>query len=337
MDDLISVIVPVYNVENYLEKCVDSILNQTYKNLEIILVDDGSTDNCGKMCDEYAKKDGRIKVIHKQNGGLSDARNAGIDIAQGEFIGFIDSDDYIHLQMYEILYNAIIEANADVAKCDFKDVYANDDNVFDNVDIIKSKVYTNQELITGYFFKDYIWEFAISACVKLYRKEIFNNLRFPKGRLYEDYYIKYDILTRANKVVIVDQVLYYYFHRDGSIMHSNVTMKSINDMHTICKNDLEFFISRNDKMNILYQQDEYLTRFTKDKLAVYIKNREMIKDFKPANNDFKKIFLDCLINQKICKLKKIMMIFLFINTRVAYKLCLKYFPECLHPFMREDK
>ena len=117
MTDLVSVIVPIYKVEKYLGKCVDSIINQTYKNLEIILVDDGSPDNSGKICDEYAKKDNRIKVIHKENGGLSSARNAGLDVATGEFIAFVDSDDRIHLDFVEKLYRAIKEENADIASC----------------------------------------------------------------------------------------------------------------------------------------------------------------------------------------------------------------------------
>ena len=123
MDEKISVIVPVYNVEQYLERCVDSIINQTYKNLEILLVNDGSTDNSGQLCDELAKKDDRIRVIHKENGGLSDARNVGIDEAEAELIGFIDSDDYIDEDMYETLYRQLRESNADLSMCGHYDVF----------------------------------------------------------------------------------------------------------------------------------------------------------------------------------------------------------------------
>ena len=125
MEDLISVVVPIYNVENYIKKCVDSILSQTYKNLEIILVDDGSPDNCPQICDEYAQKDNRIKVIHKENGGLSDARNAGIDISKGKFITFIDSDDYIEKDYVEVLYNSIKENASDMAIGSHKAIYDN--------------------------------------------------------------------------------------------------------------------------------------------------------------------------------------------------------------------
>lgn len=118
-EDLISIIVPVYKVENYLSKCLDSMICQTYKNIEIILVDDGSPDNSGKICDDYAKKDSRIKVIHKENGGLSDARNAGLKIATGKYIGFVDSDDYISVEMYEKLYNQAKKEDADIACCNY--------------------------------------------------------------------------------------------------------------------------------------------------------------------------------------------------------------------------
>ena len=126
MDSLISVIVPIYNVEKYLQKCVDSIINQTYKNLEIILVDDGSPDNCPKMCDDYAEKDSRIKVVHKENGGLSDARNVGMEVATGEYVSFIDSDDYISLDFYETLLETIVDNDSDVVECGVVKFYENE-------------------------------------------------------------------------------------------------------------------------------------------------------------------------------------------------------------------
>ena len=126
---LISVIVPIYNVEKYLDRCVDSIINQTYKNLEIILVDDGSPDNCPQMCDDYAKKDSRIKVVHKENGGLSDARNVGMEVATGEYVSFIDSDDYISLDFYETLLETIVDNDSDIVECGVVKFY--EDNSFD--------------------------------------------------------------------------------------------------------------------------------------------------------------------------------------------------------------
>ena len=126
MEDLISIIIPVYKVEKYIYKCIDSVLNQTYKNLEIILVDDGSPDKCPEICEEYAKKDNRIKIIHKKNGGLSDARNAGLKVATGKYIGFVDSDDYIEKDMYQVLYNNIIKTNSDISIVNLKEVKENE-------------------------------------------------------------------------------------------------------------------------------------------------------------------------------------------------------------------
>lgn len=162
MKERISVVVPVYNVEQYLEKCVNSIINQTYKNLEIILVDDGATDKSGKLCDELAKLDNRIMVYHKKNGGLSDARNYGVERATGDYIGFVDGDDYIDAEMYEKLYEAIKKENVDVAECNLKIIYS------DRVELFTEKkyysVYTKQEYLEEYLKIEKIFG---SACVRL--------------------------------------------------------------------------------------------------------------------------------------------------------------------------
>lgn len=174
-NELISVIIPVYKVEKYLDECIQSVINQTYKNLEIILVDDGSPDNCGKICDEYAKKDNRIKVIHKENGGLSSARNAGLDIARGEYISFIDSDDYVSKDFIKNM--SIQMANADLIICGMKNVYKEDEKCDEKENVvIKNETLTfieaNQKLIKP---KNEIY---VTACNKLYRRELFDNLRF---------------------------------------------------------------------------------------------------------------------------------------------------------------
>lgn len=209
---LISVIVPVYNVAEYLPECVDSIINQTYKNLEIILVDDGSTDACPDICDDYAKRDSRIRVIHKKNGGLSDARNAGLDICTGEWIGFVDSDDYIASDMYEKLYCAAIENDCDVAVCHF---LCEDDGALFDSNKFRKYVYDKKE--------DMIWELfmggtgIISACLKLYKRGIFKKLRFPKNINYEDAYIVLDVVKVTSNMVILPDMLYFYRTRVGSI------------------------------------------------------------------------------------------------------------------------
>ena len=211
--DLISVIVPVYNVEKYLEKCVDSIINQTYKNLEIILVDDGATDNSGKMCDEFAKKDSRIKVIHKENGGLSDARNFGLDVATGKYIQFIDSDDYIDEDMLELLYNNIKKYNAEISMCSHyilteEECTAEGTNtldIYNRVDILK-------EVLLDEKVRSYAWN-------KLFLRDLFKEIRFPKGRVFEDVLTIPKIFEKANTVVLDDVSKYYYRQRKGSILH----------------------------------------------------------------------------------------------------------------------
>ncbi|MFZ4454878.1 MAG: glycosyltransferase family 2 protein [Bacteroidales bacterium] len=223
MKPLISIIVPIYNVEAYLKRCVVSIQNQTYPNIEIILVDDGSPDNSGKLCDELAAKDERIKVIHKPNGGLSDARNAGIDIAQGEFLSFIDSDDYIHPQMMELLYQNLVEAKADLSCCDIKNAYSTEAEYFDFDNTVK--LYTNIEALEMLF--TYYCQVFVMVCNKLYRKEAFTEFRFAKGKIHEDEFLTYKILHHSPKIVFSDARLYYYYQSPNSIMRSQFSEKRL--------------------------------------------------------------------------------------------------------------
>ena len=217
----ISIIVPVYNVEKYLNKCVDSILNQTFKEFELILVDDGSPDNSGAICDQYAKKDSRVKVIHKENGGLSSARNAGIEVAQGKYLGFIDSDDYIAEDMYEILYQNIKKYNADISSVELISVYNDRFKLKDYSPEIKvlNQEQAMQVVLEGTDFYAYAWN-------KLYNRNLFNEIRFPKGKTFEDAFIIMKILKRANKVVISNVEKYFYVKRQNSIMSSTFSKKT---------------------------------------------------------------------------------------------------------------
>lgn len=213
MKDLISVIVPVYNVEEYIRECLNSIINQTYKKLEIILIDDGSTDKSGEICEEYMAKDNRIKVIHQGNAGLSDARNAGIEIATGNYIQFIDSDDYIDEDMLETLYNLIIENDADIAMCSnyiLKDGIkscecSNKKYIYDRKEALK-------EILIDETIRSYSWN-------KLAKKELFNEIRFPSKRVFEDVLTTPKLFEKSNKVVFLDTPKYYYRQRKGSILN----------------------------------------------------------------------------------------------------------------------
>lgn len=219
---LVSVIVPVYNVEKYLEQCVYSVINQTYKNLEIILVNDGSTDSSGSICDKLAELDKRIKVVHKENGGLSDARNVGIDVSSGDYIAFLDSDDWIDIECYEKLYKLIKKYDADIACCNFKRVYketeelrhSSEEQIYSNIDALK-EIYLNRGLQ------------MIVAWNKLQKKELFIDKRYPKGKIHEDEFLTPRILYDAKKIVYTDDELIYYRYVENSITNSKFSYKNL--------------------------------------------------------------------------------------------------------------
>lgn len=208
---MISVIVPVYNVEKYLERCVKSIAAQTYKDLEILLIDDGSTDKSGKMCDDFQQTDSRIKAFHKQNGGLSDARNYGIEHSAGEFISFVDSDDYIDEKMLETLHRLITENDADLAVCSAMDVFEGKEvtQVKEIKEFNLNKVQSYKYMLRG--------DGIPSACNKLYKRQTVGDVRFPVGKLYEDGFFTPQILKRVEKTAVTSKPMYYYFRRADSI------------------------------------------------------------------------------------------------------------------------
>lgn len=226
---LISVIVPVYRIEKYISRCINSILNQTYKNLEIILVNDGSPDNCGIICEKYANKDKRIKVIHKENGGLSDARNEGLRTFQGIYVTFVDGDDWISKFYIENLYNAIRSSEADLAISNFE-------NVKKNCKIKKSPINTllNMQVVTVEdCFKKLLNQRGVetSAWGKMYRKNIIKDLQYPVGKLYEDIPVTTQAISRCSKIVIIDNIDYYYFQRNDSIQYEKFKIEKMDAIY----------------------------------------------------------------------------------------------------------
>ncbi len=218
----ISVIIPIYNVEKYLPQCLDSIINQTYTNLEIILVNDGSTDSSPKICDEYAAKDPRIKVIHKKNGGLSDARNAGYQEVTGDYLAFVDSDDMVALDLYNNLLETAVFYNADIVECGFvkfideKDLQKlSSQNTADEFGTEEAL-----ELLMKEELKQVVWN-------KIYKKEVVNSFLFEKGKIHEDEFWTYKIFARAKKIVKLSTPLYFYRQQNESIMAEKYTVKRL--------------------------------------------------------------------------------------------------------------
>ncbi|MBQ2900586.1 MAG: glycosyltransferase family 2 protein [Agathobacter sp.] len=263
MGDLISIIVPIYKVEAYLERCVNSLLSQSYKNIEIILVDDGSPDNCPLLCDELKQKDSRIRVLHKENGGLSSARNAGLRIANGEYIAFVDSDDYIAVDMLEKMHEAIVKDGTDLCICDFCSVdeagksleteeeqFAFENTIFSMEETLK--------LVCGYTKKDNVWR-LVPAWNKLYHKHLFENCSFEEGKLHEDEFFIHHVISQCNTISLISDKLYYYVQRENSIVNSKYSIKRFDAAYAY--KDRYLFVKNIDKqlgVAAIMQLCEYL-------------------------------------------------------------------------------
>lgn len=317
-NELISVIVPIYNVEQYLEKCVNSIINQTYKNLEIILVDDGATDNSGKLCDELAKLDNRIKVYHKENGGLSDARNYGVERATGGYIGFVDSDDYIDPEMYEKLYEAIKKENTDVAECNLKIIYP------DRVELFTEKKYcsvcTKQEYLEEYLKIEKVFG---SACVRLINSKIAKKINFPVGKLYEDTYYAYGLINVADSYVIMDAPYYNYLMRENSITNARFNprifdlIEIVEEFHnTVYKNypgleeaaDCRRMYAYFSVLNSILLEENYRDNEYYSEILSY----------------FKRNYISLLKNKYINRNRKLSVILIKLNIDLYRKVLMKY-------------
>ena len=230
----LSIIVPVYKVEQYIHKCVDSILNQTFTDFELILVDDGSPDNCGEICDEYAQKDERVRVIHKENGGLSDARNFGLKKAKGKYISFIDSDDWVDLDLYRDVIDYQEDNDLGVVCFDVYEVKGEKikyNNRFD-----ANKIFTGADAL----YKILTDEIDNSACNKVYKKELWEDIEFPVGRCFEDVATTYKVFHKAGKVGYYKRAYYYYVKREGSIVASSFSAVKRFDYFIGYKDRFEF-------------------------------------------------------------------------------------------------
>lgn len=227
MNPLISVIVPIYKVEAYLPRCIDSIIFQTYDNLEIILVDDGSPDGCGKICDSYAEQDSRIRVIHKENAGLGYARNSGLEICTGKYIMFVDSDDYLKRDCVEILYHRLINDSSDIAISNYIKVFDDGLSKAGTCKCFEKDVVTRHMLLETF----YLHCVYVTAWGKLYKRSVFENIFFPKLRCGEDTWIFGDVIERCNTISFVNIPLYNYYQRSDSILHTKDIGKCLDSIN----------------------------------------------------------------------------------------------------------
>ncbi|MDD3341521.1 MAG: glycosyltransferase family 2 protein [Bacilli bacterium] len=291
--DLITVVIPVYKVEKYISKCVNSIVNQTYKKLEIILVDDGSPDTCGNICDDFSKKDDRIVVVHKKNGGLSDARNCGLEIAKGKYICFVDSDDYIDEKYISILYTNLLKTKADISIIGYQFYYENHEERIKSIPVNKPIIIDSEKAIS-YLFRDnkignYAWN-------KMYKIELFENIRYPKGKKMEDLGTTYKLFDKCTKIVFSNIELYYYLQRNDSILHSADT-KLCNDKFQLSYDRYEFILNHYPNMKeskkFMFENALRLYPFLIDK---HKKNADYIlsikvKDFKLSKGNLMRYFI----------------------------------------------
>ena len=319
----ISVIVPVYNCEKYLEKCINSILSQTFDDLELILINDGSSDNSGKICDEFKEKDSRVKIVHQKNMGVSVARNVGLDVSEGKYIGFIDGDDYIESDMYEFLYNNIKKNEAEVAICGIANIFMKNNGSekltrqtsnFSGVKVLNGEKAFSESLKSKIF--------SVNPVNKLFDKKLFKGEHFPEGKISEDAFLIPKVLLKANKVVCSSDIKYYYIRHENSITTSNffdkdwnVTEAYLNHLNTIKKHYPKL---------IKEAEFRYFWSYTYvlDKMIVS-KNKVSKSDYDKALKFIRKNIFKIIFNPYFSLKRKIVSCVLMINENLYKKLIIK--------------
>lgn len=315
---LITVIVPVYKVEAYLERAILSITSQTYENLQIILVDDGSPDNCGSICDAYGKKDSRILVIHKENGGLSDARNAGLEAAKGEYIAFLDSDDFIAPFFLEVLFEALLSTGSDVALCPYETVTEGKAAEFhrplQDKEWEKSYyfLYDRKELLLNMYDMNHPdATYFIVAWNKLYKASLWKDIRFPKGKIHEDEATTYKIFDKAQKGVYVKYPMYGYFSVPSSITRDAFSKKRLQWMEALTDR-IAFFEEGTGEMELAF----FACKARADgAIRYYYPLKEQVEDSQKEQKQLKEYVREALKDQKKYGSLRL-------TTRIGYRLFL---------------
>lgn len=303
---LVSIIVPVYNVEYYLKQCLDSVINQTYKDIEIILIDDGSTDNSGKICEEYAKKDARIKFFRQKNKGLSAVKNRGIETASGDYIMFIDSDDYADVQLCEKLLDALTEQDSDMAVCHYS--YIGDDGELLSTSDFGGYRPFPDSVLTGNDYIESICRYGSMICVvswnKIYKKSVFKNLRFAEGKLSEDELIIHHIADACSRIAIISGQYYYYRIRKGSITNTEHLVKRLDNTYALLDR-LNFIKERNYGAEfILELEKEIINDFIRSIRMLDKNNKEHKTEVKHFSKTLKPIVKHLLANGNLTKSEK---------------------------------
>jgi glycosyltransferase involved in cell wall biosynthesis len=314
MSPLISIIVPVYNVESYLERCVNSLLNQTYTNIEIILIDDGSTDNSPLLCDQFKSIDERVVVHHKKNEGLSSARNKGIEMATGMYIGFVDSDDFVAEDMFEKLLDASMMNSAEISLCARYHYYDNGNT--SSADTLPSAaIWSNEQAISNLL----VWnKIDSSACNKLFKTSLFESKRFPIGKRCEDVFIIPELICASSKVVHIGEPKYYYYQRHLSITHAAFSMNfmDILEAHESVANFvIKQFPDLKSKAKSFYYNaflSVYLTYYSAKATSVYATIKTKIDSIAKAG------FFSILFDQYITSRNKFLFTVIFLKFHGIY-------------------
>lgn len=312
----LSIIVPIYNVERYLERCIISILNQTYINFELILVNDGSTDNSKDICEKYLSIDNRIKLINKKNGGLSSARNTGIELAIGEYIAFVDSDDYINKYMYEVLITTLKKDKSDMVICGYNKVDQNEanfqeiNNYIDVNNVLASKI-SKVEALDKLLIEGEKFVFAWN---KIYKRKLFNELRYKNGKIYEDEFLAHRVLYKCNKVSVINEKLYFYIQRDGSIINSKFTTKRFDKVYAL-KERIDFLKEKNLLELKEKAEKSFVDYFIWNYFVAYQRLENVNSDLIKLKNEFNKVFFEILKNTKISWKEKLTLSLLYISPK----------------------
>lgn len=324
LNSLVSIIVPIYNVEKYLSRCVDSIIKQSYENIEIILIDDGSKDKSGEIADTYADISHKVNVFHKENGGLSDARNYGLSNAKGKYVCFIDSDDYVHCDFVKQLVNICEKYNCEIAQCSFQ--YTTISNQIREDADSSIKVFTNIQMLNQLYNETYLN--TVVAWNKMYRKDLFTEIKYPTGRIHEDEATTYKLIYAATQIGITAEKLYFYYQNSESIMHKKYSLKRLDILYAI--EERKKFYFEKGLIDLSYKDCyRYLTKILINYYHIYyIDLDEGMVDKKNVLRELRKKYISSL---KECRCtgwsfkRRIMLMFF------------RFLPLLYVPFMRPDQ